>query len=503
MPIHPLPDRPDLGRMKATAKDLRDLVRAGVDGAVATVREHHPRGAEVTADPAAFRLADAQLTLARHHGFASWPRLKAHVETVRELTRSPHEQPVGGPLATDEDRADELLRLACLTYGADDAARPRAALALLAEHPHLSGLTLHTAAATGAVEAARRHLEAGADVDADGGPFAWAPLLYVAYSRIDDPDEGRDTVGVARLLLDHGADPDAGFLWDGLPSPFTALTGAFGGGEGHQPAHARWHELASLLLDAGADPSDSQTVYDRGLGDVVRDDTGWLELLLDHGFGRGDGGPWVRRLGHEAQSPAEVAAEALAHAAEAGLLERARLLLAHGVDPDRPGCHPAFAGRTPYQGAVEGGNHEIARLLAEAGADTSGVDATMALVGALLAADGRAVAAAGPGAVAEVRATHPDLVARAAERGRPAAIRLLAEEGWDVSHLGRLTALHEAAYRGDRDVVDLLLALGADPTVRDPEHDGTPAGWAHHGGHPDLATDLAAAESTGPDAEGP
>ena len=162
MPIQPLPDHPDLDRMRNTAKDLRDLVRAGVDGAVATVREHRPRGAEVTADPTGFRLADAQLTLARHHGFASWPKLKAHVEMVHELTRSPHEQPVGGPLETDAERADELLRLACLTYGgADDVARHRAALALLAEHPHLSGLTLHTAAATGDVEAARRHLAEG------------------------------------------------------------------------------------------------------------------------------------------------------------------------------------------------------------------------------------------------------------------------------------------------------------------------------------------------------
>ncbi|HMJ76095.1 MAG TPA: hypothetical protein VK507_08985, partial [Iamia sp.] len=442
MPTQPLRDHPDLDRMKATAKDLRDLVRAGADGAVATVREHHPRGAEVTADPTGFRLADAQLTLARHHGFASWPKLKAHVELVHSLTRSPHEQPVGGPLETDAERADELLRLASLTYGADDAARPPAALALLAEHPHLSGLTLHTAAATGDVEAARRHLaESEADrnaADRDGGPFAWAPLLYVAYSRIDDPAEGRDTIGVARLLLAHGADPDAGFLWDGLPSPFTALTGTFGGGEGGQAPHARWRELAEVLLVAGADPSDSQTIYDRGLGDVVRDDTDWLELLLDHGLGRGDGGPWIRRLGHEAQSPVEVAAEALSHAAEAGLVARVRLLLAHGIDPDRGGDHPAFGGRTPYQGAVAGGNLEIARLLADAGADTAGVDATMALVGALLAADRDAVAAAGPDAVGRIRAGHPDLVALAAERGRPEAIRFLAAEGWDVSHLGRL-----------------------------------------------------------------
>ena len=76
MPVQPLSPNPNLDRLKATAKDLRDLVRAGVDGAVETVREHHPRlGSLQAGSPQAigFKLADAQLTLARHHGFASWP----------------------------------------------------------------------------------------------------------------------------------------------------------------------------------------------------------------------------------------------------------------------------------------------------------------------------------------------------------------------------------------------------------------------------------------------
>ena len=81
----------------------------------------------------------------------------------------------------------------------------------------------------------------------------------------------------ARLLLARGADPDVGYLWEGLPCPFTALTGALGGGEGGQPPHRRWHELASLLLDAGADANDAQAIYNLGLGDgrpaAARDDT--------------------------------------------------------------------------------------------------------------------------------------------------------------------------------------------------------------------------------------
>ena len=52
---------------------------------------------------------------------------------------------------------------------------------------------------------------------------------------------------------------------------------------------------------------------------------------------------------------------------------------------------------------------------------------------------------------------------------------------------GRATALHEAALRGDRPLVDLLLAAGADPSIRDREFNADAAGWATHAGHHDLA----------------
>ena len=68
-----------------------------------------------------------------------------------------------------------------------------------------------------------------------GGPHGWEPLLYLTYSRVA-LGPGRSAVGVARLLLEHGADPNAGYLWEGLVPPFTALTGALGGG-GTIPEH--------------------------------------------------------------------------------------------------------------------------------------------------------------------------------------------------------------------------------------------------------------------------
>src|SRR5258705_1205856 len=56
----PLPDRPNLRHLKDQAKEL---LTAG----------------------AAASLADAQFQIARLYGFASWPKLKAHVESFEEF----------------------------------------------------------------------------------------------------------------------------------------------------------------------------------------------------------------------------------------------------------------------------------------------------------------------------------------------------------------------------------------------------------------------------------
>jgi ankyrin repeat protein len=493
VPTASLPHKPDLEHLRDDAKALRDGVRSGSDEAIALVREHHPRLGGLTAgspEATAFRLADAQLALARHYGFASWPRLRRHVELVRRLSRSPHEQPVGGDLPDDAARADELLRLACLNYGADHPDRWRRAAELLAAHPGLAGASIHTAAATGDVAAATAILASDARAARrEGGPFGWEPLLYLAYSRLEPEGPGHDFVAVARLLLDHGADPNAGYLWEGLPSPFTVLTGVFGGGEQGAPPHRDELALARLLLDAGAEANDSQTAYDRGPGDIAHDDTEFLELLLDHGLGRGEGGPWRDRLGHEHEAPADVAARLLQHAAEAGLVERARLLLARGVDPNVRDRHPLYRGRGPYECAVVNGNAEVAALLAEAGADTSTVDPLTRFVGALVAGDEAAVDAAlvaDPGLADRARAEHPALVSSATDLGRPAAVGLLVRHGFDVNHRARTTALHHAALRGDLALVELLVSLGADPSITDTEFDATPQGWAEHSGEAEV-----------------
>ena len=327
----PLPSNADLAKLRDNAKVLRDLVRGGVDGATELVRANHPRMAALqngSPDAQAFKLADAQLTLARHYGFTSWPKLKARIELMRTLARSPHVEPAGQP--ADVDR---FLRLACLNYGADRPTRPAEALAVLAGAPEVAGTSIHTAAAAGDPAATQALLATDPTLaNLEGGPFRWPPLLYLTYSRIEP--SGSDPLTVAALLLDAGADPDAGFLWEGLIPPFTALTGVFGGGEQRQPAHTCELALARLLLEAGADPNDGQTVYNRGMGDIAHDDTEWLELLVSFGFGHGEGGPWHRLFGPPMAGPAGLLTEALHHAAEFGLVNRVRPAARRGGRPE-------------------------------------------------------------------------------------------------------------------------------------------------------------------------
>jgi Ankyrin repeat len=304
VPTHRLPSDPNLEQLRKQAKTLQRRLRDGDEEALALARELHPRLADGgTVDPAAFTRADAQLIVARLYGFPSWNKLRRHVELVAHYARSPHRQRVGGPIRSESELVDEFLRLACLTYDGsiDSQGRWQQARQLLAEHPELATASIHTIAAVGDVAAARALLTGDpAQARLPGGPHEWEPLLYLAYSRIDSPEPGHSTLEVARLLLEHGADPNAGYLWEGLTSPFTALTGCFGRGEGDPPPHQYRLELARLLLDAGADPNDTQTIYN--LSWTPGDD--WLELLLAYGLGQGSGGPWHQRLAPAHPTPA-------------------------------------------------------------------------------------------------------------------------------------------------------------------------------------------------------
>jgi hypothetical protein len=475
VPPRGLPGNANLEQLRNGAKSFERAVRAGDGGAAEVVREFHPRlgdAADGSPELAAFSHADALLVVARRFGFASWPKLKAHLELVAPLARSPHEV---GPSDT---AADEFLRLACLTYGDDEPARWAEAERMLAAAPELATANLATIAAVGAVDAAHELL--GRDpggVQVASGPYGWEPLVYLTYSRVAAPA----AFETAELLLDHGADPNAGYLWEGLCPPFTALTGAFGSGEGTNPAHPDGLRIARLLLERGADPNDGQTVYN--MGGFPGDE--WLELLLEFGFGDGDGGPWRRVLGERQDSPREMLEDALMAAAGNGVAHRVRLLLDHGADPDGRGSrHPIYEGRSPIEEAAAAGNVEIVALLEVAGA-RSALDDVQAFVAAATAGD-RETAETMRGSdrtlVERAIIREPGQLIRAAGRDNLEGVRLLIELGFDVNARERTAPLHEAAMRGNLAIIELLLDHGANPNLRDPGYDATPAGWAEHHG---------------------
>jgi hypothetical protein len=281
------------------------------------------------------------------------------------------------------------------------------------------------------------------------------------------------------VLLDHGADPNAGYLWEGLSPPFTALTGAFGNGEGDPPPHPDCIALARLLLERGADPNDAQTLYNRHWDP----DDQWLELLFEFGLGTGDGGPWHRLLAPAHPTPRQMLEDQLIAAAHHGFTRRVRLLLRHGVDPEGVGTrHPIYEGRTPSREAALWGYPEIVAALRDSGA-SSGVEELDRFLTACMQGDREATermlrtdSALGQRAIAR----HPDQLVRAAEKDSLDAVALLIDLGFDVNAMNRTAPLHEAAMRGNLEIIRLLLDHDADPNVRDRSYDATPAGWAEH-----------------------
>src|SRR5947208_8551663 len=83
MPDRRLPVRPDLRQLRTQAKDLLRAIRRGDPEAVAELRLHHPH----PVDPAAAKLADAQLVIARSLEASSWPRLVQACELVDAIWR--------------------------------------------------------------------------------------------------------------------------------------------------------------------------------------------------------------------------------------------------------------------------------------------------------------------------------------------------------------------------------------------------------------------------------
>ena len=173
-----LPARPNLEQYKNQAKDLVKAHGLGHPDALERIGRHHPRLHKLShADiqSAHFALTDAQLILAREHGFESWPKFSAHIETLR-LIRIVADLP---------DPEGAFIEAACIprNTGHGTGTLEHAQL-ILERYPHVATANIHTAAILADEPTVRRFLAQSAqDATSTGGVYGWDALTYLCFSR--------------------------------------------------------------------------------------------------------------------------------------------------------------------------------------------------------------------------------------------------------------------------------------------------------------------------------
>ncbi len=205
------PHHLDLEQLRKQAKEL--------------VRERRAAGE-------AIKLSDAQLELARRHGLASWPKLKAY------LSRLGAEQPFHTDLGYYEGRADGIATTAGVTTA-------EARLDLARRHGFASWSSLAGTSPRSATGASRRRRSCSPTAPSRRTTGTGSRELLDAHPELVEArgTNGNDLLGMAgdlelvRLLLERGADPNRGndYGWTKL----------------HQAGYSNRPELAQLLLDAG------------------------------------------------------------------------------------------------------------------------------------------------------------------------------------------------------------------------------------------------------------
>jgi ankyrin repeat protein len=458
-----LPERPDLDQIRRQAKELRDAAQAGEAAAVA-------RLARLDLDTTT--LADAQLAIAREHGFANWPALKAAVDArVADVAR----------------HMDTFLR-------ASVRGSLRTAVSILAQDPSIAN-DIRGALVLGDVDRVRAELARDPGlVHRRDEEWGWSPLLAVCNSRWHrDPKRGEALAEIARLLLDAGADPNTTVGSPGDRGYCTTLFGA--AGCSNNPAITR------LLLERGAVPDDHTlylTAFDSGheclrmLLPYVKDIATSTALGATISMNDVEGTRLLLGAGVDPNHPlradlfgdhlaAEPPIPTVAAAVEFGRgPDVVRILVEAGADPNAPG-RGAYS---PYRLALRQGDVELADWLVAHGATPDMTDSDRLLV-ACLRGD-RAEARRLDGV--DVPPTDQSVAfTRAAEVGDVAAVELMLDMGFDPLVRDAddgATPLHKAAYAGSVDVVRLLLAHGADINAEDEQWYSPPVDWAIVGSGP-------------------
>jgi hypothetical protein len=328
MPVKRLPANPNLDHLRHQAKDLLQAHAAQLPGAAQRIREFHPRFDSATDRhifEAQLRLSDAQLAIAREHGFASWTRLKRHLEkpTLADRLTLPHHERIEDP----------VLRRAVDLVDSGDVSGLRS---LLKQHPKL----------------VHQHILF------EGGNYFRNPTLleFVAENPVRHGKLPANIVEITRAIL--GAGPDSAARNETLMLVAT----------GRVPRECRVQlPLIDLLCESGADPNSA--VHSAALHGEKESMARLIQLgarvdlPIAAALGEIDGFNRLLPMANPQERHL-----ALALASQYGHVEVVQSLLDQGEDPNRynpPGGH---SHTTPLHQAAGEGYEQLVHLLVERGA---------------------------------------------------------------------------------------------------------------------------------------
>ncbi|KAI9037068.1 NACHT nucleoside triphosphatase [Aspergillus affinis] len=314
---------------------------------------------------------------------------------------------------------------------------------LLHEGANIDGNALQTAARKGSAEVVQMLLDAGVDVNAQGGKYGNA--LQAA--------SDRGSKEVVQMLLDSGTDVNTQGGWYG-----SALQAA---------SFRKSKEVVQMLLDAGADVNTQGGWYSSALQAAsFRKSKGIVQILLDAGADvNAQGG----RYGHALQA-----------ASYQGSKEVVQMLLDAGADVNAQGGKYGSA----LQAASDRGSKEVVQMLLDAGADVNTQGGWYG--NALQAASFRkskGIVRILLDAGADVNAQdgkYGSALQAASDRESKEVVQMLLDSGADVNTQGGVygNALQAAVqenvirvpYQQSNEVVQMLLDAGADVNAQGGEY---------------------------------
>jgi len=470
-----LPARPNLAQYKKQAKELAHHCALSDADALFRVRRHHPRiHAHPETAPQA-SLTDAQLVLAREHGFESWPRFAAHIETLR-IIRSV--EAITDPIAA-------FIEVACVPrHSGHLSGDLEHAELILQRNPEVATANIYTAAILGDEPTVRRFLSSDPSLaTSKGGPYEWDALTHLCFSRYLQHDATRADafLHTAEALLQAGASASTGFYeMIDHPNPRPILESAIYA----VSCIARHPELTRLLLAHGADPNgDEETAYHvaegydntvtrilledgsltpKSLATILLGKADWhdedgLQLALDHGA--------------DPNFMAQWGTTALCHSLrrDNGLI-MIEMLLDHGADPAIIGTRDD---RSAIQIAAHRGRGDVLRAFEQRGfsLDPGGVDALIAACAKGDRESIRLLTTQDPDLVDEILVRGGTMLAEFAGNANLEGLRCLVDLGVPSGALYKegdayfgiardSTALHVAAWRAWPAAVHFLIAAG-------------------------------------------